>query len=88
MSLAPDWTGGSHFRELMEQFAGTADWNDRATLTAAYERHNEAVRKTVPAHRLLEWRASEGWEPICNALDVPIPDQPFPFTNQRETWNK
>ena len=29
-------------------------------MMAAYERHNAAVRKTVPRHRLLGWQAAEG----------------------------
>ncbi|MBC8172126.1 MAG: sulfotransferase family protein [Anaerolineae bacterium] len=88
MSLAPDWQEGMDFHALLERFTGTPDWNDKATLMAAYDRHNEAVRQTVPSHRLLEWKASDGWEPICEALGVPVPDEPFPWTNQREEWFK
>ena len=35
----------------------------------------------MPADRLLEWQAGDGWEPICAALDLPVPSQPFPHTN-------
>lgn len=86
MSLAPDWEGGDHFRKLLERFTGTAQWDDPATLMAAYERHNAAVRAGVPAGRLLEWHAAEGWEPICDALGLAVPDVPFPWLNQREEW--
>jgi hypothetical protein len=48
-------------------------------MMAAYERRNAEVRKTVPRHRLLKWRAAEGWTPICRALGVPVPDLPFPW---------
>ena len=53
---------------------------------AAYERNNELVRQTVPPHRLLEWSASEGWEPICKALVIEVPDRLFPWINRREDW--
>jgi hypothetical protein len=33
---------------------------------------------------LIEWTASEGWEPICAALGLPVPDEPFPRVNSRE----
>jgi hypothetical protein len=86
LALAPDWRGGHDFLTLLEKFTGTAQWDDPATLMSAYERHNAAVRATIPPNRLLEWRAEEGWEPICHALDLPIPNQPFPWTNRRAEW--
>lgn len=57
------------------------DIEDRDAMIAAFERHNEAVRKAVPADRLLEWTAADGWEPICERLGVPVPAEPFPVTN-------
>jgi hypothetical protein len=86
MALAPNWNKGTHLVELLERFTGTKEWDDPATLMAAYERHNAEVRATIPSRRLLEWRAAQGWEPICRALDVPVPDFPFPWTNKRENW--
>lgn len=48
---------------------------------AAYLRHNEAVRARVPAGRLLEWQPGDGWAPICQALGVSEPADPFPHVN-------
>ena len=53
---------------------------------AAYERHNADVRRRAPVERLLEWRAPDGWDPICRALGLPVPEVPFPWTNQRSEW--
>jgi hypothetical protein len=64
---------------LRERF--TPHWRERDAAIAAYERHNEAVRRGVPAERLLEWRPRDGWEPICMALGLPVPDAPFPREN-------
>jgi hypothetical protein len=86
-ALASDWNGGRGLLTLLERFTGTEQWDDPEILMAAYERHNDEVRKTVPHHRLLEWRASEGWTPICRALGVPVPDLPFPWTNRRSDWS-
>jgi len=44
------------------------------------------VRAHVPASRLLEYRAGDGWEPLCAALDVPVPDAPFPHANTTEDF--
>ncbi len=54
---------------------------EREAAIAAYEQHNEEVRCRVPPGRLIEWQAGEGWEPICAALGMPVPEQPFPHQN-------
>ncbi|HEY0486691.1 MAG TPA: sulfotransferase [Mycobacteriales bacterium] len=59
----------------------TPDLDDAAAAMAAYEQGNAAVRAGVPAERLVEWRTGEGWEPLCAALGLPVPDEPFPHTN-------
>jgi hypothetical protein len=59
----------------------TPDWRDRDGAIAGYVRHNEHVRATVPADRLVEYRPGDGWEPLCEALGVEIPAEPFPHTN-------
>jgi hypothetical protein len=71
--------------ELLVREIG-ADWDDAARAQAFYELHNEQVRREAPADRLLEWRATDGWEPLCQALGVPVPDGPFPRVNTREEW--
>lgn len=60
---------------------------DADVAKAGYERHNAAVRATIPADRLLEWNAKDGWAPLCEALGVPIPDEPFPVTNTTEEFS-
>lgn len=55
---------------------------------AALERHNAAVRAAIPADRLLEFEVRQGWEPLCAFLGVPVPDQPFPATNERENFGE
>ena len=63
-----------------------ADPRDKDACLAAYERHNAAVRAGVPADRLVEWQPGDGWEPICAALGVPVPDEPFPHVNSTEEF--
>jgi len=43
---------------------------------------NQSVIDYVPKDRLLIYKASEGWEPICKFLNVNIPDIPFPYKNK------
>jgi hypothetical protein len=86
MSLAPDWTGGHGLTDLLERFTGSPRWDDPALLMRAYDDHLADVRASVPGDRLLEWQAADGWEPICRALDLPVPDDPFPWRNRRGEW--
>lgn len=46
-----------------------------------YHRHNQSVQDYIPEGQLLVYDVSEGWEPLCQFLNVPIPDHPFPNTN-------
>jgi hypothetical protein len=86
-ALAPGWTEGRGLLALLERFTGTSDWDNPATLMAAYERQREDVRQIVPPNRLLVWNISEGWPPLCQALGLPTPDEAFPWVNRRSEWS-
>ena len=59
----------------------TPDFPDEAACKAGYERHNAEVRAEAPPDRLVEWKPQDGWGPLCKALGVPEPADPFPLTN-------
>jgi sulfotransferase family protein len=59
----------------------TPDWREADAAKAAFVAHNDEVRRTAPADRLLEWQPGDGWEPLCERLGVPVPVEPFPHTN-------
>jgi hypothetical protein len=71
-------------RLLAERFCD--DFTNRDAMVAAFERHNDDVRRRVPPAQLLEWQAEDGWGPICARLGVPVPDKPFPLTNTTEEF--
>lgn len=48
---------------------------------AVYDRHNEEVRQSIPAERLLVYDVSDGWAPLCTFLGCPLPGEPFPKSN-------
>lgn len=54
----------------------------KGDLLRHFRQHNERVREQVPAHRLLEMNIEDGWAPLCEFLDVPVPPAPFPHVNQ------
>lgn len=57
-----------------------------AHMIDVYNRHNEEVKRTIPAHRLLVFEAKEGWEPLCRFLGVKVPDAPYPAMNSTEEF--
>jgi len=58
---------------------------ERASNIDFFNRHIEAVRRDVPADRLLEFKVTDGWTPLCAFLGVDVPDAPFPRVNDRES---
>jgi sulfotransferase family protein len=76
---APDdgWTRMG--RGMIQRF--TPDWRTESAAKAAYVAYNDHVRTTAPPNRLVEWSPRDGWEPICSALRIDVPDHPFPHVN-------
>jgi Sulfotransferase domain len=62
------------------------NWRDDDAAMAAYDRHNAAVRREVPAQQLVEWQPGDGWEPLCSALGIAVPDEEFPHVNTTEEF--
>ncbi len=57
-------------------------FEDQAFAIDVFTRHNEQVRRDVPADRLLVYEISQGWGPLCAFLGVPVPEgKPFPHLN-------
>jgi hypothetical protein len=56
----------------------------RSAAIKAYEQHNRNVRTTIPHHQLLEYNVQQGWEPLCEFLQIQpssCPTRPFPVSN-------
>jgi hypothetical protein len=57
---------------------------------AAYEAHNEWVRRTVKkaGKQLLEWEPGMGYKPLCEFIGKPVPPTEIPRTNERDQMKK
>ena len=42
----------------------------------------------VPADRLLVWNPKDGWEPLCELLELDVPETPLPNVNDTENFQK
>jgi hypothetical protein len=64
-------------------------FEDRRYAMEVFERHNEEVEKHVPPERLLVYEVKEGWKPLCEFLEVEIPEgKPFPHLNDTEAFKQ
>ena len=80
------------WQEMIEQIGATrfpvhnVIHTDAQASIDLFNTWNARVKAGVSAERLLVWEAKEGWDPICNALNLPIPDLPFPRANTLADW--
>jgi len=65
-------------------FDGRPEDKDHAIAT--YYRNIQEVVSTVSPDRLLVHHFSDGWAPLCQWLELPIPEVEYPNRNQREKF--
>ena len=86
----PGWLGAviPKFRKIKEltnkvawdgQFEGR--FEDKSYALRRFEEHTDTVKASIPEERLLVHQATDGWEPLCAFLGVPVPEQPYPHAN-------
>jgi hypothetical protein len=71
-------------------YEGTFDGqlSDAEHAIAVFDAHNQAVIDAVSAERLLVYRPGDGWEPICQFLEVQVPAEDYPHVNSSEDFPK
>jgi hypothetical protein len=74
--------------EVLFERTFTPSWQDEEAAKAAFIAHNERVRASVPAERLVEYHPGDGWGPLCEALGVPEPDVPYPHVNTTDDFRQ
>jgi Sulfotransferase domain len=62
------------------------EWSDADAAMQGYVRWNDDVRASVGPDRLIEWKPGMGWDPLCEALQLAVPDEPFPHVNTTEDF--
>lgn len=87
--IDPQWR---RYQELVDRMF----WGEQGTFSSGHAEpaqmieqmlaHNEQVKRTVAPERLLVWKVTDGWEPLCEFLGVPVPAEPLPHANDRDTF--
>ncbi|KAG8427508.1 hypothetical protein J3459_006685 [Metarhizium acridum] len=77
-----DWAAGMYY-PMLNKFFDTffeGDFPNRGK--DIFRRHYQEVRSLVPAERLLEYKTTDGWGPLCKFLGEPVPEcVAFPNVN-------
>lgn len=79
---------GLHNKTLIENSLFGGRVKDEQHVMKVFEQHLEQVKRTVPSERLLTYQVSEGWDPLCQFLDVPVPPVEFPISNMRGDFDE
>lgn len=69
-----------------EEFAGK--FEDKAFAKSVFEQHHEAVKRSISPEKLLVYHVKDGWEPLCQFLDKPVPTETFPRVNQQVAFKE
>lgn len=72
--------------EVIWQGVFNGRFEDKEYARKVYEGHIEEVKRTVPEDKLLVYSVSEGWEPLCKFLEVPVPEGDFPRLNDTKEF--
>jgi hypothetical protein len=84
--IDPGWKSYMDLMARMWNTIGISAESPQGSLATVIDRHNEEVIATVPSDRLLVWSVAEGWDPLCEFLEVPVPDAPFPRLNESDQF--
>jgi hypothetical protein len=86
-----DFVTGSPFGDMLK----TVIWDtvdnrmgDREFMVSYFNQRNDEIREAIPDKRLLVYEVKQGWEPLCEFLELPVPDKPFPRVNTRDETKK
>lgn len=60
--------------------------SDRDHATRVFRKHIAEVQSEIPAQRLLTFDLRDGWQPLCDFLEVEVPDIAFPKTNSSKEF--
>jgi len=84
----PDFAAWIDVMSDMWDASGVTVGGDDQKMASTMEEWNQKVIDAVPADRLLVWHPKDGWEPICELLDLEVPDGPVPNVNDTENFQK
>ena len=88
----PKWASYISLMKAMWQKSGLMGNENEGpgsgAMARAMERYNQEVISAVPPERLLVWSPRDGWGPLCDFLDVAVPQVPVPHINDAKQFGE
>jgi len=66
-------------------FKGT--FLDKEKTLSLVNAYLDEINAIIPADKMLIYEISEGWQPLCDFLELRVPEIEFPYKNKREDFN-
>jgi hypothetical protein len=88
MASRVSWAAGMYYPMLNKFFETFFRGDFPNQGKQVYKDHVEEVRSLVPSDRLLEYKITDGWGPLCEFLGEEVPDTPFPSGNDMANFKK
>lgn len=79
---------GDISRKLIWQRSLQGTMSDKVRAIARYNAHIDEVKAAVPPEKLLIFKVTDGWAPLCAFLGVEEPKLEFPNLNDRASVKK
>ncbi|KAF4823531.1 hypothetical protein CGCTS75_v010318 [Colletotrichum tropicale] len=81
-----DWASSMYYPMLHKYWSTIFKGDFEKHGKQVFLEHNAHIRSIVPEENLLEFRMSDGWGPLCKFLGCPVPDTPFPYVNEGDSF--
>ncbi|OTB04719.1 hypothetical protein M426DRAFT_320583 [Hypoxylon sp. CI-4A] len=82
-----DWAAGMYYPMLKKFFDTFFEGDFPGRGKDVFARHHADVKRLVAPEKLLEYRVTDGWEPLCEFLGEPVPkESPFPNVNDNNDF--
>jgi len=90
IAAAPTQSPANPFGEMIQQMITNntfkGDISDPEHCMEVFNANVQAVKDAFGGDRLFVYTIGDGWEGLCQWLEVPVPDTPFPRTNNQQEF--
>lgn len=77
---------GEMLQHMILENTFNGDITDRDHCINVFNKNVQAVKDSFSGNKLFIYNIGDGWEGLCKWLDVPVPDIPFPRTNNQQEF--
>jgi hypothetical protein len=83
MSLKAALEAGPYMLDIVNNYFDNR-MRDLDYLILRFKQHIDEVKAAIPPERLLVFEAKQGWEPLCEFLELPVPEGDFLHINDSD----